>query len=288
MTNLPGTPDFQAGVASPQILLAQAAANQASVSVPLPPNIETIIIASADAQSISVSSVVGNTTATNYPVTPYGPYAQGSASPMWVCSVLDPMDSAVTVTCNPAPTQAWDVIGDMFVRQIADMSIFPATSVVLGTTPSNVLMQGVTDGNKARTLRANQQGIIYNIPSAPDTATGDHPPNDTLSSYAFVSSNTVILGAPGSGKRYRVFSLSLATGVASGADLLAFWYDPGTGLVLLFIDCNPNGTTGWDNISQTFPPSGYVMGNNSALSITYSGGSGQGVFGTVTYTLETI
>ena len=141
----------------------------------------------------------------------------------------------------------------------------------------NPVLVGGSDGTDARTLLTDKQGIPYAIPSAPNTAAGDHPPNELqYVSGVGVASGTTILAGAGAGKRYRMFFAYLDNTIAGDASRL----QDGTSSTANFIIARGLGAT-----QIPYLPSGLPLGTNTAITLQTSAGAADYV---LVFTIETV
>jgi hypothetical protein len=274
------TPDFQRSVATSGSELASDNGTHSSLTVTLTANAESIVIGCGAGGTIDLLSVVGVTTGIRYPFAYATPLQGGSAAQSWVAAVAPSLDSQVVVNLSVAPGLSWYVAADQGVRVIAD-SVLAGLVQVNGVAGQKIgLMAFGTDGTNARALRTNQQGLPYDIPSAPDVAVGDHPPNELVCIANFVGTGMGnLLAPPGAGVRYRLFHVSAQSG--GGGDYLEI--DAG-GLRLVVAGQVPGGAPNnlydWVDI----PLTGLAVAANTAISYNCNGTNNYRVI----YTIETV
>lgn len=156
-----------------------------------------------------------------------------------------------------------------------DLNLALSTNNPGGAAPADAVQVGGSDGTLLRALRVNGEGVAYAIPSAPDTATGDHPPNELLiACLGGIANGGTLLAAAGAGKRYRIFSAAISNDTA--ADRVALLDSVAGGGFLQ----TSNGPLG-----LPYGPSGVPLSTNAAI-IAFSAG-GHTITATVVYTLET-
>ena len=169
----------------------------------------------------------------------------------------------------------------------SDQSAIPTVSEG-GTgsgSPSKAALMGVTDGTNLRGSLGNQQGQSYVMDAAPNTATGDHPPNElSYATLGQVTTTTSLVGAPGSGKRLRIFSVTITGSPNAGATTASLVQD---------ITTTSNEFTPYCYAGQGFtvpyPKTGIPMVANHGLQIGILGSVSAGGYGaTVVYTTETV
>lgn len=248
--NTVDTPDYQVGVTSAQALLATVAAATISVVVGVPPNAETLIVMQPQTTAVTGCTCTGVTSGLQYTGMRADRGNSTSTATTWFFDVSSAVDQQVTIVWNIAPVGTWYVYSDAGVHLVAD--------------PSRLM---------------DTNGSQYVVPIAPSTRTGNHPPTE-VQAIAFnnVPSGTVLLAAPGAGKRYRIFSASCS--VQTAGQLLGlrdsvsgtFFYSAGGGA---------------DAIAQPFSygPSGLPLSVNAAVTLITSAGVGQY---TIAYTTESI
>lgn len=248
MTIIVDTPDYQRGVVSAQILLAVLQPPGGGVELVIPPNAETLIVA-AGAGDTAQPEVIGFDTGITYAGQRAQAQFQPDAAPVWIFDISSVLDEQVEVSFGSTPTVAtWYFYTDSAARVVVDVS-------------------------KA----ANGAGVQYVIPTIPATDIGDHPPVELLLKNVTLTASGTILAAPGAGKRYRVFSVQMAT-VTGG--VLATAFDATAGPWL--------GVVAGPGASQTtIPPQGYPMATNAALGYSLQAGAGS-VVTIVYYTIETV
>ena len=273
----PDTPDYQRGVVSAQQLLATVAAGTAEVTVDVPPNAETLIVCVQEYPSSLFIRAVGVTTGVVYP-TAYCSTGDGIVT--WQAQFFDcssPLDSKVQITCATAPSQPWYVYSDAAVHVVID----PISANAIGGTgaanPGGTVQVGGTDGTDLRTLRTSEQGMVYTVPSAPDTAAGDHPPNELLTAHVQLTASGNAFAAPGAGLRYRIFAAAMSA-LASG--LTGWIYDLTATRLFLTM-----GISGW--AAQTYGPTGIALSADSAITFGLNSGTGTTDI-IIVYTVETV
>jgi hypothetical protein len=168
----------------------------------------------------------------------------------------------------------------------SDQSAIPTVSEG-GTgsgTPSKAALMGVTDGTDLRGSLGNQQGQSYVMDAAPNTATGDHPPNElSYTTLGQVTTVTSLVGAPGSGKRLRIFSVTITGSANAGATSAAVVQDITSGILLTPYCYEGQGFT------VPYPKTGIPMVANHGLQVNILGSVAAGGYGaTVVYTTETV
>lgn len=191
-----------------------------SVAVTLPANTETLVILVPQAGYDATIEVLGMTTGHEYPSTVLPVSAIEVAFFTGMANVAPPADASVTVTLGSAPTVTWYIVADAGVRLVTELTVQSAMQASGASVPPDGIAVLGSDGTDARFLRTSQQGILYGVWSAPDTATGDHPPNELQIAQVVPSGTgiTTLVAAPGTGKRLRVFYLKANIFSTSGGD----------------------------------------------------------------------
>jgi len=204
------TSDWQRGTVAPQKLIGNFGAASNPETVTLPANAETLWVFCVGVVGMILQSVVGVTTGKPYPFAAMPLLFGAGANPIYVVPVSSAADMQVTITWAAAPAQ-WYVVADAGVRLVIDQVLQAILATGGLASPGIGLEMLGSDGTNARVIAVSQQGITYAIPSAPDTATGDHPPNELLWATNTTAGSTTgtILAAPGGGKRYRLFYAQL-------------------------------------------------------------------------------
>lgn len=160
--------------------------------------------------------------------------------------------------------------------ETADQVLDLAVAATGAVAPADAVQIGGTDTLHLQALRMNRQGLPYVIPSAPSIVTGDHPPNELLVASGSFAANTVLLAAPGAGKRYRIFAANLA---AIGANTSGYIEDTVSGQFFI-VTCEGASA------SLTYGPTGLPLSSNGAVEYILVNGVTMNVV--VVYTLETI
>jgi hypothetical protein len=217
------TSDWQRGTVAPQKLIGNFGAASNPETVTLPANAETLWVFCVGVVGMILQSVVGVTTGKPYPFAAMPLLFGAGANPIYVVPVSSAADMQVTITWAAAPAQ-WYVVADAGVRLVIDQVLQAILATGGLASPGIGLEMLGTDGTNARVIAVSQQGIAYAIPSAPDTATGDHPPNELLWATNTTAGSTTgtILPLPGVGKRYRLFYVEL---FASPAPTATTWIE---------------------------------------------------------------
>lgn len=242
------TPDYQRGIVSAQKQLAFLDQTSDVVTVGVPPNAETLVVATPTNSLLSTPVCSGLTTALNYPAVRVGGFLGALGAIHWMFDISSALDAQVQIKWAGANLEQWWVYADSGVR----LTVNP-------------------------TQTSNQLGQQYVIPTVPSTATFDHPPNELQAVSASGSSGFTLLAAPGAGKRYRVFTAALS---CSGAAIDAAIWDASNDTQLLHI-------TGPGNPTITFPLTGVPLGTNASIGVPIFAAAGT-LNAMVTYTTETV
>lgn len=244
------TPDYQRGIFNPQALLATVPANTATVTVGVPTNAETLIVAAADIADGGTIFAQGVSTLYKYAGVRLPTQPHMTTATTWFFDVSAAMDERVQITFTDAPGEIWFVYADAAAHVIGDAS----------------------------TLK-NTQGAVYSIPSAPATDSGDHPPVELqLASILDAANGTVLVAPPGAGVRLRVFDAFVnATSTAAFVALRT----SSTGKQIVGLGSTGGNTAG--HISCA--PSGVPLPTNEGINMVATAGNADG---TVTYTVEIV
>jgi len=277
----PDTPDYQRGVVSAQQLLATVAAGTDTVTVNVPPNAETLIVCVPLSPSTIRIRAVGVSTGIVY-ATAYGVTDDVVAT--WQTQFFDcssPLDSQVEIICGSAPTGTWYVYSDAGVHVVFDPIVASTIGEPGPTLPGGAVLVGGDAAGSLRALAVNLQGLPYAIPSAPDIAAGDHPPNELLvASVVDVTALTVIVAAPGAGKRVRVFSANVHNPPTAGAGSKVILNDAATNLSSYIYS--------GEMAALDFKPSGFACATDAPINLSVAGAAGVLGGATVVYTVETV
>lgn len=152
--------------------------------------------------------------------------------------------------------------------------------------PADAAMVAFTDGVSLRVPITSKSALPYMIPSAPSQLTGDRPPNDLLFTGGTAATDfNVIIGAPGAGKRIRIFYISIQSAdVGAGVASAIFVYDNISIAHLAVSRAIQTAIT----VGQLYGyPSGIPLTTNAGVEIT-NNASGVAYDFAVTYTIETI
>lgn len=243
-----GTPDWQRGVVSAQVLLAAVPARATSVTVGVPPNAETIIVSTTIANPFGVWTCTGVTTGIQYAGARVANNGAVGQDATYFFDVSQAVDTEVTIATTQLLPPKWYVYADAAAHLVVDAG--KLTSAV---------------------------GVPYSIPTAPDTNTSSHPPAELIFAGGALTSGTTIVASPGVNNRLRLFALHLAV-----ATVGAVWTVQDLGGSQHFIWCVGNG-----NVSLEIPLTGYAMAANDGLELYNWTGGGSG-YVTVLYTNEEI
>jgi hypothetical protein len=228
-------------------LLGVVAGTDVSATVGIPPNAETVIVNGTFVQEVTVS-VVGVTTGAYYAGTKAYASAPGSASNTWFFDVSSALDTEVVVTLSETPVQPWYVYADAGTHLVADVS--KVVDVV---------------------------GRQLVVPQVPYTGLNGGPVVEVLVKSALLAANGAMLATPGLLRRYRLFSVQMASTTAAS---VSFMQDSIAGTTYCALASPGNATT-------NIPAQGVPLGANAALDFTISAGAPT-VAIVVMYTIETV
>lgn len=243
------TPDYQRGVFNPQLLLAAVPAGRSSVTVGVPTNAETLVVATTGIPADDLINVVGVTTGISYPGVSLPPQPRIVSTPTWMYDVSAATDSEVSVSFTSAPTATWYVYADAGTHLTVDAS-----------------------------LVKNSVGAAYVVPSIPSPQAGDHPPNEMQCTFDFGTTTQVFMGAPGAGLRYRLFTIEL-----TGDNTAGSWEMVASGSV----DGPYIHVAGVNATVIPLHPQGYPMPADTGLTVVQDAAGGTWR-GTVWHTTETV
>lgn len=237
MPNRTFTPDFERAAVSAQAQVGSTNTINGTITVPVPPNTETLtIMMPTQVQGSPV--VVGQTSGVHYVVTPAGPSGTAITTKTYYVDVSSSIDTNVIVTwVNTAMSLTMYVYADAGVHVITD--------------PAKLI---------------NGQGAQYVIPTVPNTSGADHPPNELqcYSSWA-VASGTNILGTP-LGQRYRIFYAQIAP---ESVGAIAGLADSITGNNFVLSGIGAAGLPG----TTDFSPSGFPLSAGAAVVVGTTSGN---------------
>ena len=243
-----GTPDWQRGVVASQKLLDFVAPGVHSAVVIVPPNAESIVVFGHGLASNATAQCLGITSGVPYVGVSVVGTPGGFGSVTWFFDVSQAVDSEVQVSVTGATPNGYYIYADAGIHLIAD----------------------------AANLR-NAGGEQYVIPTVPNVASGDHPPNELQYASAFNTVGGTVLPAPGAGQRYRIFSAEIANYDSAGVWQVRDVQTSGPFLI----------GAGASAVVMTYGPSGLPLSNNAAVAVLLSAGGGTW-FAILVYTLETI
>ncbi|MGH2877781.1 MAG: hypothetical protein ACRDLV_16130 [Solirubrobacteraceae bacterium] len=242
------TPDHQQSTVSAQKLLAEGDDATQKLTVDIPPNAETLIVALSYGATSETITVTGGTSSILYS----GGLIVGSPTSgfteTWVFDISAPVDDQVIVDLGVAPGARWYVYADSGVHIVTDLA-----------------------------SRRDPSGSQFVVSIVPGTVPGYHPPDELQFTSSGPSASGDVVAAPGAGKRLRIFALTMCT---TNAGLLGALGDGSTGYNLLF-------AFGTGMISLTIPLTGVVLSADASLKFTLGSGSGI-MYCTAVYTVETI
>ena len=272
-----------AGTTFPQTLLATFPVGSGGGIVTLPTNCETLIIVGTYSAFTDVTAT-GQTSGIIYHSVAIPSTASVGTTWTWLIDVSESLDTQIHIVI-PVPanmTGPTYAIADSGVHITVDALLAEALAVIGQPLQTYGIQIAGSDGTDARVIRTDAQGITYAIPSAPDTATGDHPPNELLA--ASINSGSTLLAAPGGGLRYRIFAVIIATTNVNGIGSFAYVAATKTGatVYLGFAAASPPS-------ASPIPLSGLALDANTAVTVGIVGGSvGTTVYATAIYTLEAV
>jgi hypothetical protein len=187
-------PDGQNAVVNAQLLLASVAANTASVTVALNPNITTVAVfgGSAAIPYTDFLECLGVTTGNRYPGSTRFTGGLGIAANVSRFFTVSPaLDSEVTIEWVSAPTAPWFVVGMTGVNMVDVPALAASLGANGGTTPGLGLLVMGTDGTDARPLATDVNG--RQIPLVPTKSSGV---------ISATTGGVTVLAAPSSGENY--------------------------------------------------------------------------------------
>lgn len=226
------TPDYQRGVVSAQVVVGEFAAGVATMTVPIPPNAETLVVTSEGGSAATSVTALGATSNVLYPAVGIPNSSGLSVGFTWFIDISSVIDDQVQIDVTPTPTFKWFVYADAGVHVVADMSKL---------TSSN--------------------GVAFTTPVAPQGGTGNHPPVELrFAGTTFLASGPLVSAAP-AGERYRIFSAYLAGTVAGINSALL---DSGTANEF----CFAGGIT---TMALQFLPSGIPLSSAGGVNVIMSG-----------------
>lgn len=243
-----GQPDYQRGVVSAQKELYSGAISSPGLNVGIPPATETLVVISNASPSLVIPTVAGISSGVVYPALLLTPSTFTGGYWTFLYDVSAAVDPTVKLTGSPIHGCNVVVYADAGVHLTADASKL-----------------------------TNQQGLAYIISSLPNPGTADHPPNELQSASVIFNypATTTLLAAPGAGKRYRLFCLSLF----ASSNWAAFGDSGGMSLT----GVSSGGTTIW-----TPHPQGVACNTNAAVGVTSAGANPTSGIAVVQYTTETV
>jgi hypothetical protein len=149
------TPDGQRGVVSASKLLASVAANTGSVTVTIPPNAKTMVIAFTGGDNPPLVGAVGVTTGFQYPPTLRKNYDEAAPSTSYAVPVDATLDTQITITATTAPLHAW------YVYAHSGIEVVVTSDEAVPTAPSLVTSVGPITGTGVNVLNAPTHGHYY-------------------------------------------------------------------------------------------------------------------------------
>lgn len=242
------TPDFQRGVVSAQKLLGANVAGQTLLSVGVPPNLETLVVVAEANVLDAYPTAVGLGTGIKYPGTVLQLVRNTGPALAWVFDVPGALDDTINVQWVGSPSGNWFVYSDANAHGVADL------------------------GNKR-----DQAGTLYTVPVVPGAGAASHPPHELSTIGTILTANGTVLQPPGTGLRYRIFSIGMT---AFAAGLGGSVNDAATNAALFA--CGNTAA-----VALTTPPQGYACATDGAVSYNIFAGAGSMAI-TVLYTTETV
>lgn len=241
------TPDYQRGIVNPQLLVGSFAANTNNENVFIPPNAETLIVVTGGGISTRSCFITGLTTGLSYAGMLIPTQTGAGAGLQWFFDVSAVADNEVQITfVANGPTTPWFVYADAGVHVVADAS-----------------------------KKTNQLGVQYVTLAAPNTLASDHPPVELQYISGILSASGNLIGGPGAGLRYRVFSAQMSPG---GTAVAGYLQDAGTSKGFIY------GSNQAGAVIQ-YLPSGLPLSVNGAISYVLFAGSGN-MYVQAVYTIE--
>lgn len=198
-----GSPDYQHGITTAQKLLGTFTSAQASATVSVPPNAETIVVMADSATPLTMLSCVGATTGYSYPISVSYLNNGGVNEAQYFINASGQVDAQLVLTWVTAPSAGWSVYSD----QAPHVSFDPNLGLLVNERESPLGAWGVlllgTDTVNQHALETDSNG--RQIPLVPTGTTG---------ALAVSAANNLFLAAPPSGAYY-LFGLDIRNGAAS-------------------------------------------------------------------------
>lgn len=233
-----GTPDGQRGVVSAQKLLATVPAGQQSVTVPIPPNAESLIIIFTAIPGPDFVEVDGATTGVAYAGIVTQTSADVGQGTQFFFDVSSAVDQSVNITVAAGNFGTWYVYSDNGIHLIADVSNLHSMS-----------------------------GALWVVPTVPGPRSGDAPVNE-LKCYSNwgITSGTLILPRLTNAEQYRIFYAQIQN-EASGA--VAGLSDTSSGQNFVLSGAGSINETG----TNDFHPTGLLLPVDAGVQVGTTSGN---------------
>lgn len=179
----------------------------------------------------------------------------------------------VTLNVNPQADQSYVLQEDAAHTSPWSAAIVPLQGIVNGGNSGNLV------GFPSQ-ANVNFQGIPYFIPSIPDTAANDHPPNEMRYARPAGVNGTAAIAAPGAGKRLRIFSVTMGS-IDSSAVVTGSNLSESIGGTVFAI------ANGQNMVTTSYLPTGIPLPNNAAVTIVSTSGTNLTV-ALILFSVETI
>lgn len=215
--NNPGTPDWQRGIAHPQIVAGSANGAATFMDVPLPPNCESLLVMCENGGILEVSSVIGATSFAKYPFVPYAGIAALGAS-AWLISTVQPLDAMIQINLSVAPGLNWVAIADQGIRMVAD-TVLNSIVAPNGGNPDKVgvLAMLMDILGTAHVAESDVHGrIALGDPNVPD---GVIPRVATTTILSSAANGATVLAAPAAGTANYIFGCDVVASNPDGCTL---------------------------------------------------------------------
>lgn len=242
------TPDYQRGIVNAQKLLATEGPTSTGVTVGIPPNCETLVVAVEPGFSPVLVQCLGVLSGIQYPGVRLIYSYQANGGMVWLFDVSDVIDRELVLEWDGAPGAVWYVYSDAGVHATTDVG-----------------------------ANRDRNGTQFVVPVVPYAATSYHPPQEVSLASFGANADVTLLAAPGVGFRYRIFGVTMAT-VAAG--LVGIVYDPADLGALL--QC-----AGVGNATTQLPAQGVPLTANGAVGYAIEAGGGS-MYIALQYTTEAV
>ncbi|MGH3262025.1 MAG: hypothetical protein ACRDNS_08530 [Trebonia sp.] len=242
------TPDHQQSTVSAQKLLAVGLATDQNLTVDIPPNAETLLVALSLGAVSDTITVAGLTSGISYSGGQLIGSPTSGFTQTWAFDISAPVDAQVQITLGSVPGEPWYVYVDAGVHTVVDLA-----------------------------TRRDPSGSQYVLPIVPGTVAGYHPPDEVLIVGNDGAGSFHLLAAPGAGKRYRIFGACMAS---TSSDVIGLLIDSISGQWLLVL-------AGPGNAQVQFPAQGVALSANGPLGYLLGGGTGT-TYCQATYTIEAV